>query len=113
MILLFEAIDTKNQQLKVICIIFSYLNQHKPIKEEKEAARTTVNLLKTLITHDERVSVYNFSDKMFPNVLEKKIKGICRNKLAIEYVKTHESIDMLYECSKISIYNTEYKRNHP
>ena len=82
------------------------------MKDIRRDKKTSVNVPFTLISHDERTTVYNLSNKMFPRKLEKKVHGVCHAKLAKEYAK-NLGTEILYECSKMSNYNTEYKRKLP
>ena len=62
------------------------------------------------MSHDERMSVYNCSTQMFPRQVEKTIKDICTDKIALDFLKTQKDIKALYECSKLSVFHTEYKQ---
>lgn len=63
---------------------------------------------------DERHSVYNFSTgNILENAIEKKIKGICLDEVANEYLKTSKVFGgKLYECAKLVIHGTEYHKGH-
>lgn len=47
---------------------------------------------------------------MFSSEIETKIKDVCNDKIATDYLKRHKNIKAFYECSKLSIFNTEYKQ---
>ena len=68
-----------------------------------------VNVLHTLISNDERLSVYNATTEMIPSALEKNISKRCTDELVKDFVKTLPSPKILHECSKLSVHNTEYK----
>ena len=84
--------------------------QHQEKKNDRKSTRTSVNTLFTLISNDEKRTVYNLSNDMFQNSLEKKVVGLCNDQIATEYAKAIDA-KCLYECSKMSVYNTDYKRN--
>ena len=48
---------------------------------------------------------------MFASAVEKTIKDLCTDKIALDYLKTQKDIKALYECSKMSVFQTEYKRD--
>ena len=60
--------------------------------------------------HDEKVSVYDTSTKMFPSIIEVDVKSICDDKIATDYSMTLKETKLLYECNKMSIFGTDYKR---
>ena len=69
-----------------------------------------MNTLFTMISNDERISVFNLSGPMFPSIIETDVKGLCNDKIALDYATTLRETKLLYECSKMSIYGTDYKR---
>ena len=84
--------------------------QHSPYKNIRHQKRTSVNVLYTLISHDERLSAYNASTEMIPNPLENNITERCSDKIVKDFVEKLLSPRVIYECSKLSVHGTEYKR---
>ena len=68
-----------------------------------------MNVLYTLIWHDERLSAYNASTEMIPRSLEYTMKKRCTDNIVKDFVKKLPSTRVIYECSKLSIHGTEYK----
>lgn len=73
------------------------------------ATRTSVNLLWTLISQDERLSVYNASSELVSSAMENTITKVYSDEVVKNYVKTLKLPKVLYECSKLSIYGTDYR----
>ena len=87
-------------------------SNHSHFKQIRRVKRTSKNVLYTLITNHEKVSVYNSTSEMFPSAIERTIKKIAKEKLVQDFLKSNKvSGKVLYECSKLSVYGTEYKRN--
>ena len=86
-------------------------SKHAPLKGIRKSKRTSKNLLFTLISHDERRSVYESTTDMVSCTTEKTIKAICQDEIAKNYLRNSSVPEnVLYECSKISVYNTEYRK---
>ena len=86
--------------------------QHSPYKQCRVRKRTSVNILKTLLTHHEKLSVYHATTELIPTPVEKKIRKPCLSPVAKEYMKQskiHGST--LYECSFLKVYGTQYQKN--
>ena len=63
-----------------------------------------------MIENDERLSVYNLSaGALLTSPIEKKIKRICSDKVVLDYVRKLKYTNVLYECSKCTVYGTAYK----
>ena len=60
---------------------------HSPYKQCRTQKRTSVNVLKTLITHHEKLSVYHATSEMIPTPVEKTIHKQCLSPIATEYMK--------------------------
>ena len=67
-----------------------------------------MNVLYTLVSHDERISVYNASTELISNPLQNVITKKCNDDIIKDFVKTSSSRH-LYECSKLIVFGTEYK----
>ena len=63
-----------------------------------------MNVLHTLISNDERLSVYNATTEMIPSPLENNISKRCEDDLVKDFVKTLPSPKILHECSKLSVH---------
>ena len=44
-------------------------------------------MLNTLITNDERASLYNASGQIIPNAIEKNIVNVCHDEIAQDYIE--------------------------
>ena len=75
-----------------LCTTF-LISKHSPYKEIRQTKRTSVNVLYTLITNDERASLYNASGQIIPNVVEKTIVRICIDDIAKEYINRVDRVD--------------------
>ena len=85
-------------------------SKHSEEKEIRQAKRSSVNPLYTMISNDERKSVYNLSSGLISNRIEKTMKNnVCSEKIVQDYLKTLKNVKNLYECSTCSFYGTEYK----
>ena len=50
---------------------------------------------------------------MFPSAVARTIKKVCNDKIVQEFVNANRiSGNVLYLCSKISVYGTEYRKNN-
>ena len=61
------------------------------------------------MSQDERLSVYNSSGQMFKSTIEKNITKLCTDKFVTKYAKKIKIQEIFYECSKLSVFGTEYK----
>ena len=87
-------------------------SNHGPFKRLRQRKRTSVNLLKTLMDHHERISVYNSTSGMFQTAIETKIKSVCKDDIAMEYLrKTKVAGGTLFCCNKLAVYGTDYRVN--
>ena len=68
-----------------------------------------MNVLYTLIWADERIAVYNFSNDLLTNPIEKTIKKVCSNLIVKQYAKDLNIQQEIYECSRLSFHGTDYK----
>ena len=69
-------------------------------------------MLKTLTEQNERINVYNHSTgNMFPMKIEKNIKKVCSDEVVLDFLKTSRVYgDVLFECTKLLIFGTQYHR---
>ena len=85
---------------------------HSPYKQCRTQKRTSVNVLKTLITHHEKLSMYHATSEMIPAPVEKKINKQCLAPIAKQYVKNSKVHGgALYECKFLKVFGTQYKTN--
>ena len=88
-------------------------SNHSHYKQIKRAKRSTVNVLYTMITNDEKKSVYHSTGQMIPSSISTNILGICSDQIVLNYLKKFKVPgDSLYHCSKLIIYGTEYKKGN-
>ena len=65
-----------------------------------------------MISNDERLSAYNASGAIILPI-EKNILEICNDEVTQDYLKqVNVAGGLLYECSSIAVYGTEYKKGH-
>ena len=83
---------------------------HSPFKGIRYSKRTTINLPFTLMSHIEKINVYNSTGQMIPTPIEKSIKAVCQHELVEKYLKSSNvSGGVIYECSRLKIYGTLYQ----
>ena len=86
---------------------------HSPYKTIRMKKRSSVNVLHTLITNQERLSVYNLTNGIIPLALEKDIEKVSNHKLVKKFlnsVKVEGGI--IYQCKKLIVFGTSYKKGH-
>ena len=61
-----------------------------------------------------RVCVYNSTNKIMPFGIEKKIKAIATDDVIMKYIERNNVVgDKMYQCDHLSVFGTDYKREHP
>jgi hypothetical protein len=61
-----------------------------------------------------RASVYNSINKIMPFGIEKNIKAIATDYVIMKYIETNKVVgDKMYQCNHLSVFGTDYKREHP
>lgn len=87
-------------------------SQHAPLNESREKTKCSVNVLKTIIEKREKRSVHASTSEMFPSAIKSTIKKLSANNVVKDYLRTHKVPGgVLYTCSTISVYSTEYQKN--
>lgn len=66
-------------------------------------------MLFTIANNDERLSTYNSISGIVPKTMESNIKNICTDSVVKEYQKKLKCPKVIYECTKLTVYGTEYK----
>ena len=88
----------------------SFESGHAQHKGTRQSKRTSVNPLFTMISQNERLSVYNSTGHMIPMAIQKKIKKVSRDNLVQTYLQSFKVPGgIMYQCSKMTIYGTTYK----
>ena len=93
------------------CPATLFKSGHGDHKDEREARRTSVNVLYTLISGHERLNVYNSIGERLSLEINMKIqKLVTDDKLVLDFLKDHNVPGAkMYQCSKLSVFSTEYK----
>ena len=61
-----------------------------------------------------RVSVYNSTNKIMPFGIEKNIKAIATDDVVMKYIEKNNVVGgKMYQCNHLSVFGTDYKREHP
>ena len=61
-----------------------------------------------------RVNVYNSTNQIMPFGIEKNIKAIATDDIIMKYIETNKVVgDKMYQCNHLSVFGTDYKREHP
>ena len=63
-----------------------------------------------MISNDERQTVWNMSNGMLISAIEKTILRECTDQIAIDYARDLTTTTVFFECSKLSVYNTQYRK---
>ena len=102
--------DVRNLAPQPLLATDRFESIHSIFKPIRKAKRTSINPLYTMMSHYERLNVYNSTSQMKPDEIEKTIKSECHDKLSSDYIKKNEvQGGKLYECTKMSVYNTAYR----
>ena len=99
-----------NSSQLAYCIVTLFLLKHSTKKQDRMAKRNSKNILLTMVNQDERRNVYNLnSGNMIDCAIEKNIKNICSDDIAIDYLKKFRVFGgKLFECTTLVIHGTQY-----
>ena len=79
--------DIRNLAPLVLTNTDLFESVHNPYKNIRRTKRTSKNVLYTLISHNEQLSVYHATGKMITSQVEKSIKHVCNDDIVKEYLQ--------------------------
>ena len=87
-------------------------SHHSPLKAARQNKRCSINVLFTVIKQDERRSTYYSTGNIIPSDIEKFVTKICRDEKVLSFIDSSMAEgEILYECSRLSMFGTAYKLN--
>ena len=95
--------------LKKYTCLDGFESEHQTHKNVIVEKKSSINPLKTMISFDEKITVFNLTGNLIPSETEKTIIKPCSDDIVKNYLKK-ETVQggTLYECKKLSVFNTEY-----
>ena len=96
--------------MKKYTCLDGYESGHQTHKNVRIQKKSSINVLQTMATFDEKITVYNLTGNLIPSETEKTIIKPCSDDIVKNYLKKATvQGDTLYECKNISVFNTEYR----
>ena len=96
--------------LKKYTCLDGFESEHQTHKNVRIEKKSSINPLKTMISFDEKITIYNLTGNVISSGTEKTIIKPCSDDIVKNYLKKATvQGDTLYECKNLSVFNTEYK----